>query len=256
MATPDATRLLVFTCVWTAVWLLPLPRLVGWAELAAGLIPFAAFGLRVFAGFFVGVPAGDPVRSVVRPLLDWVDGRAGVPPYAWVLDGTVALGLAWLASAFEIPRRSRIATAWIVPAVAALAYWSLTATGLPPERLLARRVPPLVLACLAGGFVAAVILGTPSPIPVGIRRRAAGVVVLTVPACVAVGLGVLRLVPGLPPEHAAQAESVAALACGAGAGLVGWGWGGFACPRSRFLFAMAAGVAAGAVVGLTAQPAV
>ena len=67
MTTPDRLRLFLFTLVWTAAWVLPVPRLPRWAELAAGLIPFAAFGLRVFAGFFVGVPADDPVRVLVRP---------------------------------------------------------------------------------------------------------------------------------------------------------------------------------------------
>ena len=102
----DTARLILFTLVWTAVWVAPLPRLGRWAELVTGLVPFTAFGLRVFAGFFVGVPAEDPVRSAVSPLLDWINGRAGFPPYAWLLDATIALGLVWLASAFDIPRRS------------------------------------------------------------------------------------------------------------------------------------------------------
>ena len=114
MLTPDTLRLLLFTLVWTAAWGLPVPRLSGRVELLAGLIPFAAFGLRVFAGFLVGVPEDDPVRTLVRPLLDWVNGQAGFPPYVWVLDSTVALGMVWFASAFDIPRRSRIATAWII----------------------------------------------------------------------------------------------------------------------------------------------
>ena len=102
----DTARLILFTLVWTAVWVAPLPRLGLWAEVVAGFVPFTAFGLRVFAGFFVGVPAEDPVRSAVSPLLDWINGRAGVPPYAWLLDATIALGLVWLASAFDIRRRS------------------------------------------------------------------------------------------------------------------------------------------------------
>lgn len=252
MSNPDAARLLLFTVVWTAVWILPLPRLVGRGELVAGLIPFAAFGLRVFAGFFVGVPPEDPVRSRVGPLLDWIDGREGFPPFAWVLDGTVALGLVWLASAFDIPRRSRIATAWIMPAVAAVAFWSLSATGLPIERLLARNISAVPFALLAGGAVAAVIRWTPSPIPGNVRRRAAGLAILAVLASVALGVGALRLVAGLPPEHVAQGQSIVALACGVGAALAGWQWGGFTGPRSRFLFALAVGVAAGAVVSLAA----
>ena len=70
MSTWDTLRLLLFTLVWTGVWCAPLPRLGTWAELVAGLVPFAAFGLRVFAGFFVGVPEEDRVRAAVSPLLN------------------------------------------------------------------------------------------------------------------------------------------------------------------------------------------
>jgi len=248
----ETARLILFTLLWTAVWIAPLPRLGRGAELVAGLVPFAAFGLRVFAGFFVGVPDEDPVRSAMSPLLNWINGRAGFPPYAWVLDATITLGLVWLASAFDIPRRSRMATAWIMPAVAALAYWSLRSTGLPIERVLARSIPAVVLACAVGGSMGAVIRWTPSPIPDDLRRRAAVLAILTVPALVIVGTGALRLVSVLPPEHASQAESIVALVSGASAGLVGWAWGGFEHPRSRFLFAMAVGVVAGAVVALSA----
>lgn len=248
----DPARLILFTLIWTTVWIAPLRRLGRWAELVAGLVPFAAFGLRVFAGFFVGVPEDDPVRSLVRPVLDWINGRAGFPRYAWVLDATVALGLVWFASAFDIPRRSRIATVWIMPAVAALACASLWATGLPIERLLATNVPAVVPACAVGGSLGAALRWTPSPIPDDLRRRAAFVAIVAVPTWVGVGLGALRLISGLPPEHASQAESLVALATGAGAALAGWVWGGFVRPRSRFLFAMSVGVAAGAVVALYA----
>jgi len=43
MSNTDAARLLLFTVIWAAVWSVPLPRLVGWVELVAGRIPFAAF---------------------------------------------------------------------------------------------------------------------------------------------------------------------------------------------------------------------
>ncbi len=248
----DTARLILFTLVWTAVWVAPLPRLGRWPELVAGIVPFTAFGLRVFAGFFVGVPAEDPVRLAVSPLLDWINGRAGFPPYAWLLDATIALGLVWLASAFDIPRRSRLATAWIMPAVAVLALVSLEAYGLPIERFLAASIPEPFLGLVAGSIIGAVIRWTPSPIHEDLRRRAAAVAMLTVPAVVAVGTGALRLISGLPPEHASQSESIVALGSGAGAGLIGWAWGGFDRPRSRFLFAMAIGVAAGAVVALYA----
>jgi hypothetical protein len=252
MSTPDVIRLFLFTLIWTAVWIAPVPRLVGWWEFFAGLIPFVAFGLRVFAGFFVGVPDEDPVRSLVRPLLDWVNGGSGFPPHAWVLDGTVALGLLWFASAFDIPRRSRIATAWIMPAVAGLAFASVGVSGLPIERLLAKHNPAVVLACAVGCSLGAVIRWTPSPIPDDLRRRAAVVAILAVPAAVVLGTGAFRLISGLPPEYASQAESIVALVAGAGAGLTGWAGGGFVRRRSRFLFAMAVGVAAGALVALYA----
>lgn len=248
----DTARLILFTLVWTAVWVAPLPRLGRWAELVAGLVPFTAFGLRVFAGFFVGVPDEDPVRSAVSPLLNWINGRAGLPPYAWVLDATIALGLVWLASAFNIPRRSRIATVAIMPAVAVLALVSLGVYGLPIERLLAASIPGPFLGLMEGSVIGAVIRWTPSPIPEDLRRRAAVLAILTVPTLVVVGTGALRLISGLPPEQASQTESIVALVSGASAGLAGWAWGGFERPRSRFLFAMAVGVAAGAVVALSA----
>lgn len=251
-AETDSARLVLFTIVWTAIWGAPLPRLNKRAELVAGLIPFVAFGLRVFAGFFVGVPEDDPVRVAVSPLLDWINGRADFPLYAWVLDATVALGLVWLASAFDIPRRSRIATAWIMPAVAAGSWWSLWATGLPIERYLAAVVLAPLLGFAAGGSIGAVIRWTPSPIPVEIRRRAAIVAIVTVPLAVVAGLAGLRLAGNLPPEHASQAESIAALTAGCGAALSGLMLSRFERPRSRWLFAMAVGVAAGAVISLCA----
>ena len=133
-------RLILFTLLWTAVWVAPVPRLAPRVELAAGLIPFVAFGLRVFAGFFVGVPDDDAVRTAVAPLLAWVTDDAGPVPYAVVLDTTVAIGLVWFASAFDIPRESRVATAWIMPAVAVASLTSLWATGRPLEATLAARV--------------------------------------------------------------------------------------------------------------------
>jgi hypothetical protein len=185
-------------------------------------------------------------------MLDWINGRAGFPPYAWVLDATIALGLVWLASTFDIPRKSRIATAWIMPAVAVLALVSLRAYGLPIERFLAASIPGPFLGLAAGSVIGTIIRWTPSPIPKDLRGRAAGLAILTVPALVVVGTGALRLISGLPPEHTSQAESIVALVSGASAGLIGWAWGGFERPRSRFLFAMAVGVAAGAVVALYA----
>ena len=87
-------------------------------ELVAGLIPFAAFGMRVFGSCFIGVPADDPVRMAVAPLVDWINGVSGAVPFQWVLDITVAIGLAWLASIGNISRCWRLATIWVMPAVA------------------------------------------------------------------------------------------------------------------------------------------
>ena len=114
----ETFRLLFFTTMWTAIWAAPLPQLSRRVELIAGLIPFAAFGLRVFAACFIGVPAEDPVRMAVAPLVDWVNGDSGGVPFQWVLDVTVAIGLVWLASIGNIPRRWRLATIWVMPTVA------------------------------------------------------------------------------------------------------------------------------------------
>ena len=252
MSTLDAFRLILFTLVWAVVWVAPLPKLGRWAELVAGLVPFAAFGLRVFAGFFVGVPDEDPVRSAVSPLLNWINGGAGFPPYGCVLDATIALGLVWLASAFDIPRRSRIATVWIMPAVAALGLVSLRMYGLPIERFLAARVPAPLLGLAAGSAIGAVIRWTPSPIASTARQRAGSMAILTVPLAVVVGLAMLGMASGLPPEHTSQVESIAALTAGFGAAFAGLRLCGFERARSRWLFAMVVGVATGAVVSLYA----
>jgi hypothetical protein len=114
----DTIRLLFFTTLWTAIWAAPLPKLSRRVELVAGLIPFAAFGMRVFGSCFIGVPADDPVRMAVAPLVDWINGVSGAVPFQWVLDITVAIGLAWLASIGNISRCWRLATIWVMPAVA------------------------------------------------------------------------------------------------------------------------------------------
>jgi hypothetical protein len=114
----ETVRLLVFTTLWTAIWAGPLPKLSRRVELVAGLIPFAAFGLRVFGACFIGVPADDPVRMTVAPLVDWINGGPAVVPFQWLLDVTVAIGLVWFASIGNISRRWRLATIWIMPAVA------------------------------------------------------------------------------------------------------------------------------------------
>ncbi|MFM7077708.1 MAG: hypothetical protein ACKO3G_16815 [Planctomycetaceae bacterium] len=132
----DTARLLFFTILWSVIWAAPLPKLSRRVELVAGLIPFAAFGLRVFAACFIGVPADDPVRRVVAPLVDWVNGVAGAVPFQWVLDVTVAIGLVWLASIAGVSRRWRLATIWVMPAVALASLASERFAGMALERLL------------------------------------------------------------------------------------------------------------------------
>lgn len=132
----DIARLLLFTTLWTAIWAAPLPKLSKRVELVVGLIPFAAFGLRVFAACFIDVPADDSVKRVVAPLVDWVNGVAGTIPYQWVLDGTVAIGLVWFASIAGVSRPRRLATIWVMPAVALASLASVHFSGLPLERLL------------------------------------------------------------------------------------------------------------------------
>jgi hypothetical protein len=114
----ETLRLLLFTTLWTAIWSAPLPKLSRRVELVAGLIPFSAFGLRVFGACFIGVPADDPVRIAVTPLVGWINGASVVLPFRWVLDVTVAIGLVWFASIANISRPWRLATIWVMPAVA------------------------------------------------------------------------------------------------------------------------------------------
>lgn len=124
----ETVRLLLFTTLWTAIWAAPLPKLSRRVELVVGLVPFAAFGLRVFGACFIGVPANDPVRMIVAPMVDWINGASGAVPFQWVLDITVAIGLVWLASIANIPRRWRLATIWVMPTVAlACLAWKHTA---------------------------------------------------------------------------------------------------------------------------------
>ena len=243
----DIPRLLVFTILWTAIWVAPMPRCSRRLELVAGLTPFVAFGLRVFAGFFVGVPADDPVRGAVGPLLDWVNGRTGAVPYQWVLDGTVGIGLVWLASAFDIPRQSRIATVWIMPVAALVSILSLWFTGLPPEIMVASRTPAVLLAVGAAALIGGVIRFTPGPIEMTIRQNALIAAIVILPGAVAIGSGLLAACPAMPVGRAA-AESIVSLATGVLAAVAACCSCRFQRMRSRLLFAMAVGVAAGAIV--------
>lgn len=244
----ESMQLIFFTLLWTVVWVAPSPRLSPRVELLAGLIPFVAFGLRVFAGFFIGVSPEDPVRAAVRPLVDWVHGGPSVIPYAVVLDATVAIGLVWFAVAFDIPRKSRLATVWIMPAVAMGSLASLNLAGEPLERLLAARLSTPMLAALLGGSIAAVLEFSPSDIPHPLRRRGAVVALVTTVIMAAIGALVLWALHPLPVEREAAAISVVALATGAAAGIIAFCTGGFTRSRSCWLFALVVGVASGAAV--------
>lgn len=165
-----------------------------------------------------------------------------------MLDATVAIGLVWFAVAFEIPRKSRVATAWIMPAVALASLASVALTGRPLEQVLAAHLPAALLGALLGGCIAAVIAWTPGDIPATLRHRAAVVAGAATPAAAGIGTAVLWFTSPLPVERQAAVASVVSLATGVFAGLVAWLACGFTRSRSRWLFAMAVGVAAGAAV--------
>jgi hypothetical protein len=110
-----------------------------------------------------------------------------------------------------------------MPAVAAGASWSLWATGLPVERLLAENITAVVLACAVGGTLGAVILCTPSPIPSGLRKRATIVTAMAIPAAAGIGIGMLRLALGRLPAPEKQIPLCDVDRCR------GWGVGGTVC---------------------------
>jgi hypothetical protein len=238
-------HLIIFTSIWTATWIAPWPKLSKGAELTFGLIPFGAFGLRVFASFFQGVPAADPVRQAVAPLLAWVAGDAGGLPYQIVLDTTIALGMVWFASAFDIPRKSRVATAWILPAVATISLASVAWLEAPVETALAHHLPPPAIAALAGCGMAAVLWWTPSEIPERVKAQAAIVLLVLTPAGAVDGAVGIWLADWLGWQTPATMPTIALVAGGMTAAAA-WIICGLTRPRSRSLLALAAGVAAGA----------
>lgn len=242
-------HLIIFTAIWTATWITPWPKLSKGAELALGLIPFGAFGLRVFASFFQGVPAADPVRQAVAPLLAWVAGETGAVSYQAVLDTTIALGMVWFASAFDIPQKSRVATAWMLPAIAAISLASVAWLGAPVEAVLAHHLPSPAIATLAGCGMAAVLWWTPSEIPQQVKAQAAIVLLVLTPAgAVDAALGIW-LADGLGWQTPATVPAIALIAGGMTAA-VAWIICGLQRPRSRSLLALAAGVVAGGCTAL------
>lgn len=242
-------HLIIFTAVWTVTWMAPWPKLAKRAELAAGLIPFGAFGLRVFASFFQGVPADDPVRQAVAPLLAWVAGETGAVSYQAVLDTTIALGMVWFASAFDIPRKSRVATAWILPTVAAISLASEAWLGMPVETALAHALPSPLIAALAGCGMAAVLWWTPSEIPHNAKAQATIALLVLTPAGAVDGILGIWLADWVGWQTPATIPTVALVAGGMTAAAA-WIICGLNRPRSRALLALAAGVVAGATTAL------
>ncbi len=245
----ETIQLILFTTLWTGIWVLPLKPLPRALEIMAGLLPFCAFGLRVFAGFFATVPHGDPIGDCVRPLTDWVSG-AGNPSYQLVLDCTVAIGLLWFAEAFHIPRRSRLATAWVIPAVATVSITTVATTGLPLQEYLATKVPAPVLALALALVLSAILWWTPGPHSTATRRSAAIALISIIPIAVILLVLVTPLVLRVSPNQQAQARSLLTLGAGSITALIAYQVNSFRANRSRLLFALVVGVSVGAIAAL------
>ena len=118
LASGDGIRLILFTVLWTVAWIaapkrLPMPALVG----LAGVVTLV-FALRVFAQFFIGVSeddVGGAVYGFTRFLLgvgeDPDSPRLG---FQIIVDLAALAGLVWVAAAFGLERRVRIATAPVI----------------------------------------------------------------------------------------------------------------------------------------------
>ncbi len=245
----ETLQLILFTTLWTGIWVLPLKPLPRALEIMAGLLPFCAFGLRVFAGFFATVPHGDPIGDCVRPLTDWVSG-AGNPSYQLVLDCTVAIGLVWFAEAFHIPRRSRLATAWVLPAIASASITTAAITGLPLQEYLATKMPAPILALALAFVLSAILWWTPGPHATATRRSAATALISIIPIAVILLVMVTPLVLRVSQNQQSQARSLLALGAGTITAFIGYKMNPFRVNRSRLLFALVVGVSVGAVGSL------
>ncbi len=246
----ETAQLIIFTALWTAIWTLPAKHVSRSAELLLGLFPFVAFGLRVFAGFFTDVPLGDPVREFVSPLTDWVNG-SGTPSFQCILDCAVAVGLFWFATAFDIPRQSRLATAWIIPAISTTNGVTLYTSGLPIEVYFARTLPPFVLSFAVAALFCAIIRWTPSPLTVDARHNAAVFFLITLPVATSLCALCLPLMTSLPIRQQAQATSLLTLGVGSAVAIAAYRYRLFKATRSRLLFALAAGASVGALASLS-----
>jgi hypothetical protein len=246
----DTAQLVIFTAIWTFIWTLPTRYVSRRFELIIGLIPFTAFGLRVFVGFFTDVPPGDPVRDCVGPLIDWVNG-SGILSFQCVLDAAVAVGLFWFAAAFSIPRQSRLATAWIIPAIAATNCLTLYVSGLPIEKFFALALPSPVLSFAVAGLFGVTIRWTPSPLTTDTRQNAAIFILITLPVATSLVLLFSPLVTSLPIRQQAQATSLLTLGAGALVAVAAYQCHLFTATRSKLLFALVAGVSVGALASLS-----
>ncbi len=245
----ETIHLVCFTLIWTAIWIIPLKPFPPTLKALTGLIPFSAFGLRVFAGFFVDVPHGDPIGDYVRPLTDWVNG-AGTPPYQFVLDTTVAIGLLWFAETFHIPWRSRIATAWVLPTVAALSIVTLSAKNLSIQDYLANRLPAPVLALVLALALGGILRWTPGPHTTTTRQAAAIALIAIIPIATFFLTLSAPVITCMPPSQQAQARSLLSLGAGFITAVFGYQLNPFKADRSRLLFALVVGVSVGATGAL------
>lgn len=251
----ETLQLVLFTLIWTGFWVLPLRPLSPATEVVIGLIPFCAFGLRVFTGFFETVPPGDQIGDYVRPITDWVNG-AGGPSYQLVLDGTVALGLVWFAQAFHIPLRSRIATAWIFPAVATASIATDSITGLSLPEYLAATLPTPILALVLALLLSALVWWTPGPHTLNTRRYAGLAIIGLIPSATILLVLVTPLIINVSPDQLAPVKSLLSLGAGSLTALLGYLLNPFQATRSRLLFALVVGVSVGAVSALHLSDAV
>ena len=245
----ETLQLVLFTLIWTGFWVLPLRPLSPTTEVVTGLIPFCAFGLRVFAGFFETVPPGDQIGDYVRPITDWVNGT-GVPSYQLVLDGTVALGLVWFVQAFHIPLRSRLATAWIFPAIATLSIATKSMTGLSLPDYLTATLPTPILALILALLLSALLWWTPGPHTLNTRQRAGLAIIGLIPTATILLMLITPIFINVSPDQLAPVKSLLSLGVGSLTALLGYLLNPFQATRSRLLFALVVGVSVGAISAL------
>ncbi len=248
LATPDALRVIVFTALWTAAWVLAPRRLSPARELAAGLIPFGLFGLRVFAGFFEEVPAGDPVYRAVEPLVRLVNGEIGGLSYQIMLDVGVVIGMVWFAAAFDIPPKTRRATAWLLPLAGVGGLAHLASDAPPPGELVTRALTPWGAALLVSIALSLLVRFSPSDLTRHLRRdiaiRGSASILAIVIAC-GIATMVFRALGLLEAVQWARPASVLIIA--AALGLIAMGTSPLERFRSRGLFAGWAAVLGGAI---------